>query len=363
MDRLYFNDSDPTHPLLPVLATPNWLRSAVAHLSPYTAAVPAFTMAQASAGVITQASNDAGAESVAAMSGDGAQPRCVSGIKDGAWTHTRQVDFGASAMAPSKSAGFLLSLRVNVPVCGVGDCPRLTVHLDTLDAAAVTNCVLNSTVGWATVRCPIADPLQGVHDVFFLFEGAECVTTMLTWSWWKIERTGISTALPTPTPPAKATIQLMMRACAQGTCTWQAPAVLNTTGVPVGVVALGNSSVLAAKAGLTAAALVLHDHEDGTWGIRIGHGPHAAYACATPQPAGGAVLALTVTSAAHPTEVPCARFRVQVMTGGVYALRSVDIGLWVVVGTDGVMRAEVDDPRSTPATAFTFITTLGLPPH
>jgi hypothetical protein len=376
VDRLYFNDSDAANPLLPVLATPNWLRAAVAYLTPYAAAVPAFTMAQASTGVFTRVSDDVGAESVVAMSGDGARNRCVDGIKDGAWTHTRQVDFGASASFES-AAGLSLSLRVNVPTCGVGDCPRLTVHLDTLGAAAVTDCMLNSTGGqWATVSCPVAaEPLAGVHDVFFLFEGAECVTTMLTFGWWKMEINAASgrssstqrvIAPPKPTAPAKATVQLTMRACKPNQCTWKAPVVSNTTGVSVGVVALEKSSVLAAKAGLTATPLALHDFEDGTWGICAGSMHQAACACATPQPAGklgGAVLALNIPSPAHPADAPCARFRVQVMAGGAYALRSVGVGLWVVVGADGVLRAELEDPRSTPATAFTFMTALGLPPH
>ena len=369
VDRLYFNDSDPANPMmLPVLATPNWLRAAVQHLSPYAAAVPAFTMAQASTGVITRASNDVGAESVAELAGDGAQSRCVDGIKDGAWTHTRQVDFGGSIPgALSESAGLSLSLRVNVPACSVGGCPHLTVHLDMLETAAVVNCVLNSTRGWATVSCPVTGPLRGVHDVFFLFEGAECVTTLLTFSWWKLSRASSQHARglapPTPTAPAKAAVQLTMWACAPHRCTWKAPAVSNLTGVPVGVVALGMAgSVLAAKAGLTAARLVLHDNEDGTWGIRVGD----VRACATPQPAGagGAVLALVVAQPGwRGSDAPCARFRVQVMTGGVYALRSAAIGLWVVVGPDGVLQVQVVDPRSTPATAFTFMTTLGLPPH
>ena len=75
------------------------------------------------------------------------------------------------------------------------------------------------------------------------------------------------------------------------------------------------------------------------------------------------MLALKVPSTPHPTDVPCARFHVQVMTGGAYALRSVEISRWLVVDTDGVLRAEVEDPRSTPATAFTFMAQLGLPPH
>ena len=378
VDRLYFNDSDAANPLLPVLATPNWLRAAVEHISPYAAVVPAFTMAQASTGVISRASDDVGAESVVKMSGDGAQNLCVDGIADQSWTHTRQVDFGGAAMgAQPGSAGIALMARVNVPECSVGDCPRLSMHLGTLEApAAVTNCVLNSTSGeWATVRCPVTGILSsGVHDVFFLFEGGRRTGTMLTFSWWKLASHSVATGMavapptptPSPTPPAKATVQFTMRACAPHQCTWKAPAVSNVTGVPVGVATLGTmGSVLAAKAGVTAAELVLHDNEDGTWGIRVGRMARAVHVCATPQPAGktgGAVLVLRDTAAAGDSE-PCARFRVQVMTGGVYALRSTAIGLWVVVGADGVLQVEVEDPRSTPATAFTFTTMLGLPPH
>ena len=114
-------------------------------------------------------SDDVGAESVAAMSADGAKPRCVDGIHDGAWTHTRQLDFGREA--PSE---LWLSLRVKIPTCSPGDCPRLTLHLDTLEAAASASCELNSTSGrWATVSCPIGgaskgsrQQLQGVHDLF-----------------------------------------------------------------------------------------------------------------------------------------------------------------------------------------------------
>ena len=139
------------------------------HLSPYGTAVAAFTMAQASTGVVTQASDDGGAESVVAMAGDGAQNRCVVvAVTDPkrsvvAWTHTRQVDFGGGATGATGAAGSLgsagaqptqpgptaptLSVRVNVPTCSIGGCPRMTMHLDTLDAAAVASCVLNSTAG------------------------------------------------------------------------------------------------------------------------------------------------------------------------------------------------------------------------
>ena len=66
------------------------------------------------------------------------------------------------------------------------------------------------------------------------------------------------------------------------------------------------------------------------------------HVCATPLPAGkagGAVLALR--DATTSDSEPCARFRVQVMAGGAYALRSTMIGLWVVVGADGVLQVEV----------------------
>ena len=308
VDRLYFNDSDPANPLLPVLATPNWLRAAGQYLNPFAAAVPAFTMAQASAGVFTSPSDDAGPESVAAMSGDGAQARCVDGIQDGAWTHTRQVDFGVGPAGDAQRE-LSLVLRVSVPACSPGDCPRLTMHLDSIGSAAVANCVLNSTSGeWVTVSCPIAGA-SSVHDVVFLFEGAECVTTMLQFGWWKVSGPR-AIAAAAPTAPAKAVVELTMRACKPNHCTWKNPAVSNSTGMPVGVVALGTQgSVLAAKPGLAAARFVLHDNEDGTWGLRAG----SNFACATPQPAGklgGARLSLSAsTSDAH-----CARFRVQVRT-------------------------------------------------
>ena len=290
-----------------MLATPNWLRAAGQYLNPFAAAVAAFTMAQASAGVFTSPSDDAGPESVAAMSGDGAQARCVDGIQDGAWTHTRQVDFGVGP-AGDAQRDLSLVLRVSVPACSPGDCPRLTMHLDTIGSAAVANCVLNSTSGeWATVSCPMTGA-SSVHDLFFLFEGAECVTTMLQFGWWKLS--GPRAIAAAPTAPAKAAVELTMRACKPNHCTWKNPAVSNSTGMPVGVVALGTQgSVLVAKPGLAAARFVLHDNEDGTWGLRAG----SNFACATPQPAGklgGARLSLSAsTSDAH-----CARFRVQVRT-------------------------------------------------
>ena len=213
---------------------------------------------------------------------------------------------------------------------------------------------------------------------------------MLTFSWWKLSPSATASSLQqqqqqqqqeaiTPTAPAKAVVQLTMRACAPGHCTWKAPVVSNVTGVPVGVVALARGSVLAAKAGLTAAPMMLTDNEDGTWAIRLGLTAQARHICATPQPAGtagGALLVLSssirgpVLNSSHTPPPPsddapsCARFRLQVMTGGAYALRSASIGLWVVVGEeDGLLRVEAEDPRSTAATAFTFMTTLGLPPH
>lgn len=365
VDRLYFNDSDPANPLLPVLATPNWLRAAVQHLDPYAAAVPAFTMAQASTGVFTRASDDTDSvDSVAVMSGEGAKSRCLDGLRAGSWTHTRQVNFGA-ASSDHRLTSLVLLLRVSVPACSVGRCPRLTLHLDSLGSPAVTDCTLNSTASkWATVSCPVSGAAQmhGVHDLFMLYEGAEGVTV----GWWQLRAAGTEgTISVAPRAPANAQVQLTMRACAPHQCTWKAPTVSNTTGVPlpVGVVALGtHGSVLRANQGMTAAHMELHDNEDGTWGIRVGMKQPERYACATPQPAGGTGGAVLSLSAAT-SDAPCARFRVQVMTDGVYSLRSAAIGLWVRVGADGVLRVEVKDPRSDPATAFTFVTTLGLPPH
>ena len=328
--------------------------------------------AQASTGVVVRGSDDMGAGSVPVMCGGGAKSRCLDGITDGAWTHTRQVDFGDGAHTDVS-----LSLRVKVPACSRGGCPRLTLHLDALGAAAVAPaCQLSATSGkWATATCPVGSAgsalLHGVHDLFLLFQGQgrAPATALLNIGWWQLassQRRRGRAAGPAPrNAPAKAAVQLTMRACSPRGCTWAHPVVANTTGVPVGVVAFGTQgSVLAAKAGVAAAHFVLEDNEDGTYGLRVGTTAPARYACATPQPAangqgGGALLSLSAPA----SDTHCARFRVQVMTGGAYALRSVAIGLWVRVGAGGVLTVDTQDPRSDPATALTFTTTLGLPPH
>ena len=86
-----------------------------------------------------------------------------------------------------------------------------------------------------------------------LFEGAECVTTLLNVGWWKLNspaREQASNIGRAAAKPAKAQVPLTISR--------------NGTGVPVGVVALGaQGSVLAARAGVGAARCVLHDNEDG----------------------------------------------------------------------------------------------------
>ena len=354
VDRLYFNDSDESSPMLPVLATPNWLRSAVAYLSPFAAPVPAFLMAQASTGVVTQPSDDSGEGSIQEMSDDGAKGLCLTGILDGAWTHTRQVDFGSSDAA-FQVEGLSLFLRVTVPVCTPGDCPRVTLHLDQLSSPAVMDCQLNSTSGkWQTVVCPIATAtqLRGVHDLFMLYEGAECVTTLLNVGWWQIKSgKGRSITSPPPTHrPRKAEVPLTMYS--------------SSAGGPVGVVIEAHGyQVLGARRGLTAAQLILADNEDGTWALRIS-GNSTGVICATQHSSDGSGDAVLAVSKMAANSDSCSRFRLQVVAGGQYALRSAAIGLWVKTdSTTGALVVSVQDPRKDMAAVFNFTTALGLPPH
>jgi hypothetical protein len=369
VDRLYLNESDPARPLLPVSATPSWLRSA-SLLSPYAMPVPAFTMAQASDGVFTSPSNDAGS-----VIGGGAKQLCLDGLQDGAWSLTRQVDFGHAALDEEGTVSSVtlrllrLLLRVNVPACSVGDCPRLSLHLDKLEAGALTNCQLNSTDGqWATVECSVeAAALSGVHDVWMLWEGAECLTSMLQVAWWQLKPAEdrpsreISSEIPSEMGrrhilPPKTTVQL----------TIFAPAAAG----PVGVVVLGTQGfVLAAKPGMEAARLALCDNEDGTWGIRVGTNQPMRYACASGEALDVHGNALLTASASSP-DAPCARFRVQVTKYGQYALRSAAVGLWVrwsgggsdVNQDTGVLVVASANPRNDSAAVFNFSTTTHPPP-
>ena len=176
VDRLYFNDSDPTHPLLPVAATPGWLRAAQGYLSPYDAPVPAFTIAQASKGVFTRPSGDGGEDSLAVRSHDDAKQLCIDGILDGGWTHTRQVDFGTpkTGAAASPPVALALALRVAVPPCSPGDCPRLTMHLGDVFSPAVLVCELGATTTAPTsTSTPTSNPASASRGQP-LWSTAEC---------------------------------------------------------------------------------------------------------------------------------------------------------------------------------------------
>jgi arabinoxylan arabinofuranohydrolase len=353
VDRLYVNETSQQTPLLPVTATPSWLRSS-SPLSPYSSQVPAFTMAQASDNIFTSLSNDAGS-----AIGGGAKQLCLDGIMDGAWTLTRQLDFGQEPAASQQDA-VALTLRVKVPPCSAGDCPRLTVHLDGLEADAVAYCQLNTTnAQWETVQCAVKPAgLHGIHDLWMLWEGAECLTSLLQVAWWRLTApSGGEVAVRPSLPKPHTVVQLEMIAAAAHS--------------PVGVIALGTKgSVLAAKRGIAAAKLALHDNEDGTWGIQIGLNKPARYACAGyPLDANG--NALLAASANSPDE-PCARFRVQVMKYGQYAIRSVAIGLWVrwsgvgdgVGQSVGSLVVASANPRNDSAALFNFSTTSHqLPPR
>lgn len=356
VDRLYFNASDPVKPLLSVTATPNWLRAAVEYLSPYRP-VPAFTMAQASDKVFTRESGDSGPESAAEMCGNGAKQLCVDGLMDGDWLLVRQVDFGArdgdvanSGNPPAPSA--IMSLRVNVPSCSSGDCPRLTIHMDTLDSPALTICVINGTNSeWQTAVCPLDSSavggLTGVHNLWFEFEGGECVNTLLAFAWWQVtlSSAGQSPIHTTPTPLAKAAIRLTMESLS------------TSASVSVRPTASG-ISCLVAQAGLAAATIVLHDNEDGTWQMAVESNKTAlGFACASTT---NGVIVLRVISTPN---APCTRMRLQVTAGGVYALRFTEIGLWVSVDQEERLVVDALDPLLGNATLFSLNTDVGIPPH
>lgn len=363
VDRLYFNDSDHEKPtMLPVTATPGWLRAAVAYLSPFVAAAPAFTMAQASEGVFTRPSGDSGVKSIAAMLG-GAKQLCIDGIRNGAWTLTRQVDFGMS-LGGSSSQQMSLVLRVMVaPFSQQGGCPRISLHLDQLISRSVVYCQLNSTDSqWRTVVCPVEAPsairLHGVHDLWIEFEGVEAPTTLLAVSWWQVKSyydgypvsARKLAAARMHTSPTKAAIPLIISSIAAG-----GSVAIRDTG-PQG-------AVLVAGQGTQLADLALHDNEDGTWAIEVKLGPNhttQSYACATPKT--GLVTVIAATSRAN-----CTQFRVQVMADGYYALRSTALGLWITVsasaaGGGGLVVAS-PNPRRDPGAVFNFTTLLGLPPR
>ena len=222
--------------------------------------------------------------------------------------------------------------------------------------------------------------LAGVHDVWLLFEGGECVTSLLAVAWWQVGPPTEPERAPQHEHPGAAALQ--RRATALQKAAVPLTMVAAASGNPVGLVprpaerAPGHGYVLAAPKGGPAASLVLRDNEDGTWGLQVRTGSSAVrgmYACATAPSRGGsgggggggggagALLSVSATT----SNAPCARFRVQVMAGGTYALRSAALGLWVraSAGTSAVLAATAQNPRGDPAAAFNFTTTLGLPPR
>lgn len=149
--------------LLEVSATPGWLRP-VEYLDPSTAAVPAFTMAEAAEGVQSRLSGDDGS-----LVGGGAQQFCLDMAAE-TWTHTRQVDFGAGGHTS-------ISLRVMVAAAAV-----ISIHLDSLAASPAATCALTPAVSWRTVNCalPAENLLRGVHDLWFAVDRAANTPTSLS---------------------------------------------------------------------------------------------------------------------------------------------------------------------------------------
>ena len=372
LDRFYVNTSDARKALLPITATPSWLRPAK-YLNPY-AQTPAFTMAGASPGVHTEPCRDA-------ASTHGAKHFNVAGLLVNGFVHVRHADFGSGSGATSVQLRVATKKGVAVEV---RSSPRVT-RAPHADAKLIVACDVPATGGWEnwkTVTCPIpAGRASGVHAaVYFVFRlptgggtpngnilngnrlngnrpngnrlngnrpngnrlngsrlnGSRLLTGngggggsggnigLARFNFWQFRGGKVTGAVPPP-----VTVQVAIRA--RGTGQY----VVARAGVP--------ASANATTAG-TAGSFVLVDNEDGSWGIMASAG---GLLCAQDS---GELLASRpeprLPSGRGVAVAECTQFRLQPTVDGSWAMQSYHTRGWVKAdGADGLLHALGHDPR------------------
>jgi hypothetical protein len=335
MDRLYINSSDKT--LLPVTATPRWLRP-TKYLDPYVQ-TPAFTIAGASDGVGTEPCNDL-------QTTPGAKPLNIVGGADGNYIYVRHVDFGASLGAKS------VHLRVATPQAGasIAIYSSMPPSLPSSQPppSLITECTLPQTgdlQAWTTVTCAIPNAKRASHvqsEIHFAFRCPSCsksTTSVVNFNWWKFDGGRASGVLP---PATEVPVQIKARGAGR-----RYLAADNN---------IGNGAVnaCATARNATGTKFKLIDNDDGSWGI--------ATAAAT----GHKLLCVDKdTGKLFPAKMPlqtskdCTKFRLQPTVDGSWALQSYVNRLWLEVNValvpigargvecdgTGLVKATAEDPR------------------
>ena len=186
MDRLYVNRADRT--LLPVTATPSWLRPAK-YLDPYTQ-TPAFTVAFASKGVRTDPCGADPEWPCDTETTPGAKPLHIAGTTDGSFVAVRHVDFGGGGGGGGGTSGgtrggaTAVQLRVATSYNDVSieirasSSPSLPQSPSPASTVLLAKCILpNTNRAWFTSECAIPHPntTAGVQtNLIFVFRCANC---------------------------------------------------------------------------------------------------------------------------------------------------------------------------------------------
>lgn len=329
MDRLYVNSTDKS--LLPVTATPRWLKPA-RYLNPYVQ-TPAFTIAYASAGVATKASTDA--ETTA-----GAKQLAIFGPA-GSYTMNRHVDFGKSPGATS--------VQLRVATAGNGTSIEIFSSLTDshmggsssppsfrTSSARIAACKLPNTGGlnvWETVVCPILPlagnvaPAAGTKSyLHFLFQCPSCAQNapaVVGFNFWRFNGGRASNAVP---PKTQVPVQLRSRGAA---------GLYLAADGPGGAI---RASSRTSKDSSTHFRLV--DNEDGSWGIQT-----AEQQLLYVQKSTGELL----PSPQHmPSSDDNGKFRLQPTVDGSWAVQSYATRLWLEVtgsAANFLVTATAEDPR------------------
>ena len=295
LDRLYVNRTDMR--LLPVTATPDWLRPAK-FLNPFER-TPAFTIAGASANVNTEPCGDIDSEAV-----PGAKQLNLRFREVGSSIFVRAVDFGSGATAVhlriATAADAFLEIRSG--------------------EAIIAGCRLPATGGaqsWASVLCPIdAGRVVGVHNtVRFIFRCPSCTgsAASLGFRHWQFTGGKASGAVPPATTVA-------VRVRSRGSRRY--------------LVADDEGRVTTASTTGSNTSFILLDREDGSWSIE------AADRLLCTQADGSLIASQPRGSASE-----CSRFRLQPTVDSSWAVQSYTSRRWLVGTAEGIVRVAAEDPR------------------
>jgi hypothetical protein len=252
----------------------------------------------------------------------------------------------------------------------------LSVYLDALATSPAAVCNVSGSAGlWQTVVCPLHtdNRFKGVHDLLFSVQHQPppiatsslaaapvqhppSLNVLVAFAWWQLH--GGAAFVPT-TPTFAAVPVSMFSSSAAGSA---------RLGLAGNKLVASNSSTLA--------TIVLHDNEDGTWALQLAPQPPAGgrvgtavapplFACTTTPASGDGEAELLATATAP--DQHCARFRLQVLKDGTFALRSAAVGLWVSVstGAGGVLAVAAHNPLLDAGSAFYIVSlsaTDALPP-